>query len=97
VNLPIDILGPDTTVKTEKPSYRGIPTELARAPRVRAAGTFVGIFRNKLAAPGELVEFGTRHRGKTDPIKRQGLQFLRRARLSHAWRHALAPRLKQES
>jgi hypothetical protein len=66
--LPIDILGRDATVKTEKLSYRGIPTELARAPRVRAAGTFVGIFRNKLAAPGELVEFGTRHRGKKAKI-----------------------------
>lgn len=56
------ILGQGTTVKTEALSYRSFQKNFGKSTKVRGAGIFIGILRNKAkAANGELIEFGTRH------------------------------------
>jgi len=42
------ILGQGTTVKIEKLSYRSWQRQYGKSAKVRAAGTFVNIVRNKL-------------------------------------------------
>ena len=52
------ILGQGTTVKIEKLSYRSWQRQYGKSTKVRAAGTFFNVVRNKLtAASGELIEF----------------------------------------
>jgi len=55
------ILGQGTTVKTEKLSYKAWQRRFGRSSKVRGAGMFVGILRNKLKVAGDqLIEFATR-------------------------------------
>ena len=55
------IAGQGITVKTEKLSYRSFQKNFGKSTKVRGAGMFVGILRNKLAAVGGgLGEFATR-------------------------------------
>jgi putative transposase len=55
------ILGQGTTGKAEKLSYRSFQKNFGKSSKVRGAGMFVGIMRNKFkAAAGSFDEFSTR-------------------------------------